>query len=46
MTQEWVSKKLGDICTIELGKTPSRSHKAYWDTEKKTSNVWLSIAVS
>lgn len=37
------TKKLGEICNIEIGKTPSRSNKKLWDTEKATSNVWLSI---
>jgi len=40
----WLIKKLGDICNIELGKTPARSNKKYWDEEKKTNNVWLSIS--
>lgn len=37
------TKKLGDICKIEIGKTPSRSNKKFWDTNKRTDNVWLSI---
>ncbi len=40
----WENKKLGDLCKIELGKTPYRKDKSFWDTEKKTENVWLSIA--
>ena len=40
----WTSKKLGDLCNIELGKTPSRSNKKYWDETKTSGNVWLSIA--
>jgi type I restriction enzyme S subunit len=44
MKAEWQTKKLGNLCEIELGKTPSRSHKAYWDEKRETSNVWLSIA--
>lgn len=44
MKQDWEKKKLGDLCQIELGKTPYRSDKSFWDTEKETENVWLSIA--
>ncbi|MGB1159327.1 MAG: restriction endonuclease subunit S [Porticoccaceae bacterium] len=41
---EWPLVKLGDICRIELGKTPSRGDVSLWDKEKKGSNIWLSIA--
>jgi len=40
----WEVKKLGDICDLSLGKTPYRKDRSYWDTEKSTNNVWLSIA--
>lgn len=40
----WQKKKLGELCNIELGKTPYRKDKSFWDKEKKTENVWLSIA--
>lgn len=40
---KWQTKKLGEICNIEIGKTPSRSNIKLWDTEKATDNVWLSI---
>ena len=43
MKTNWQTKKLGEICNIEIGKTPSRSNKKFWDTEKQTGNVWLSI---
>lgn len=36
--------KLGDICRIELGKTPARSNKKFWDENKSSNNIWLSIA--
>jgi type I restriction enzyme, S subunit len=32
--------QLSEICTIEIGKTPSRSNKAYWNGEIP----WLSIS--
>lgn len=44
MIQGWGIKRLDDLCQIELGKTPYRGDKSFWDTEKETSNVWLSIA--
>ena len=44
MKNNWQTKKLGDLCQIELGKTPSRSNGTFWDREKTTTNVWLSIA--
>lgn len=44
MKKGWQSKKLGDLCEIELGKTPARANKAFWDEKRETSNVWLSIA--
>lgn len=42
--KNWQTKKLGDLCSIELGKTPNRSTRAYWDPERQTNNVWLTIA--
>jgi len=41
---EWSVVKLGTVCRIELGKTPSRSNKKYWDEAKISNNIWLSIA--
>ena len=41
---EWKIVKLGELCRIELGKTPSRSNKNYWDESKVNNNIWLSIA--
>lgn len=41
---EWKVIKLGELCRIELGKTPSRSNEFYWDKNKSGNNVWLSIA--
>lgn len=42
--RSWEIKKLGELCNIELGKTPYRKDKSFWDKEKQTENVWLSIA--
>ncbi|MDF1615790.1 restriction endonuclease subunit S [Desulfurivibrio dismutans] len=40
----WQTRKLGELCDIQLGKTPARSTASYWDEGRTTSNVWLSIA--
>jgi type I restriction enzyme S subunit len=40
----WRISKLEDLCKIQLGKTPHRKTERFWDKEKITSNVWLSIA--
>ncbi len=44
MKKGWQTKKLGDLCEIELGKTPARANKSFWDEKREASNVWLSIA--
>lgn len=44
MKQGWEIKRLDDLCQIELGKTPYRGDKSFWDIKKETNNVWLSIA--
>lgn len=40
----WQTLKLSDIVDISIGKTPPRGDKRYWDREKDTKNIWLSIA--
>ncbi|MEI7922639.1 MAG: restriction endonuclease subunit S [Planctomycetota bacterium] len=44
MKKGWQTKNLGDLCEIELGKTPARANASFWDEKRETSNVWLSIA--
>ena len=44
MKLHWQSKKLGELCEIELGKTPLRANASFWDQGRVTSNIWLSIA--
>lgn len=39
----WEEGRLGELCSIEIGGTPSRSVAAYWDPAHETSNVWVSI---
>jgi type I restriction enzyme S subunit len=36
----WETKRLGEIATIQMGRTPSRSNSALWGR----GHVWLSIA--
>jgi type I restriction enzyme S subunit len=40
----WQTKKLGEVCDIQLGRTPARANAAFWDEKRETGNVWLSIA--
>ncbi len=44
MKTGWQTKALGELCEIELGKTPARANKVFWDENRETTNVWLSIA--
>lgn len=44
MRNDWRTQRLGDLCEIELGKTPSRADSSLWDARRETNNVWLSIA--
>jgi type I restriction enzyme S subunit len=40
---DWETAFLGDLCSIEIGGTPSRNVAEYWDSAKETNNAWLSI---
>ncbi|MCV0438243.1 MAG: restriction endonuclease subunit S [Hydrogenophaga sp.] len=42
--QKWQSYRLVDLCSIELGRTPSRDNPRLWDKARESGNVWLSIA--
>lgn len=44
MRDGWLTKKLGELCEIELGRTPARANSSFWDEKRETGNVWLSIA--
>ena len=35
--------KLSEVADISIGKTPSRNNPKYWDKNKESKNVWLSI---
>ena len=41
---DWPVKTLGDICRIEMGRTPPRGDSKGWDKAFKTTNHWASIA--
>lgn len=40
---EWKHKTLGDVAVLKVGKTPSRSNEAYWNSPNP-QNVWISIS--
>lgn len=44
MKEGWKQSKLGDLCEIGIGRTPSRSDSSLWDKRKETNNYWVSIA--
>ncbi|MBO7546438.1 MAG: restriction endonuclease subunit S [Paludibacteraceae bacterium] len=44
MREGWTYKKLGEVCKISIGRTPSRSDMSLWDINKATRNYWVSIA--
>ncbi len=44
MSEAWRKVELGEICDIALGGTPARKTSRFWDVERKSGNVWLSIA--
>ena len=39
----WRTGRLGELCSIEIGGTPSRSNPDFWDASKESSNLWVSI---
>lgn len=39
----WSLKTISEVCNIAIGGTPSRSVAEYWDTEKASNNLWVSI---
>ncbi len=40
---DWQKGQLGELCRIEIGGTPSRNNPDYWDDEKNSNNIWVSI---
>jgi len=43
LPEGWEEVKLGDVCDIKMGGTPSRNNESYWDVRKETNNLWVSI---
>ena len=39
----WKQGRLVELCSIDIGGTPSRGVAANWDSAHETSNVWVSI---
>ena len=37
-------ERLGEICEIEIGRTPPRADPRQWDQDESSNNVWVSIA--
>ena len=44
MKAGWEVRPLGELCQIALGSTPARNNARFWDKEKQSRNVWVSIA--
>ena len=44
MKQGWTYKKLKELYPIVMGKTPPRAISKFWDPNKETHNLWVSIA--
>ncbi|ACK66967.1 restriction modification system DNA specificity domain protein [Rippkaea orientalis PCC 8801] len=39
----WEIGTLGQLCKIAIGGTPARNNPEYWDIQKETDNLWVSI---
>lgn len=39
----WEEKKLGEVVKIAIGGTPDRDNSDYWDSQKISHNLWVSI---
>ena len=37
------TETLDTLVFVDIGKTPSRHNPKYWDKDKRSSNVWVSI---
>jgi len=44
VTSKWTVVALETLCNISLGKTPPRGDKKFWDANRSSEIVWLSIA--
>ena len=41
---DWLRTTLGQVAEVEIGRTPARNQKSYWDPAKITMNRWATIA--
>jgi type I restriction enzyme S subunit len=39
----WKIQNISDVCNVLIGGTPSRNKPEFWDTQKESNNVWVSI---
>lgn len=44
MSSNWQWATLGEVVSIEIGRTPSRSDPTMWDPARQSGAVWVSIA--
>ena len=44
MKEGWTYKRLKELYPIVMGKTPPRAVSKFWDPNKETHNLWVSIA--
>ena len=40
----WLQTTLEQVAEVEIGRTPARNQKSYWDPAKTTMNRWATIA--
>lgn len=41
--KDWTETTLGNLCSINIGGTPSRNNPLFWDNNKEELNHWVSI---
>ena len=39
----WSEEYISEYFNFSIGGTPSRNNELYWDANKTTSNIWVSI---
>lgn len=44
MKEGWKYESFCNVFPIRMGKTPPRADKEMWDANKKTKNLWVSVA--
>lgn len=41
---DWLQVQLEEVADVLIGGTPSRNKSEYWDVDKESQNVWVSIS--